>query len=88
MTRNNAICRVNFWGYSTVSFFSPMIRYSSSGIRDCGRDAVNEFKLLVREAHKRGIEVRRPGVTNFPFSWILLSLLILLSLVGHHGCSF
>lgn len=56
--------KVNFWGYSTVSFFSPMIRYSSSGVRNCGRDAINEFKLLVREAHKRGIEVIMDVVFN------------------------
>lgn len=49
--------RVNFWGYSTVNYFSPMIRYSSAGIRNCGRDAINEVKFLIREAHKRGIEV-------------------------------
>lgn len=34
-----------------------MIRYSSAGIRNCGHDAINEVKLLIKEAHKRGIEV-------------------------------
>lgn len=48
---------MNFWGYSTVNFFSPMARYSSAGIGNYGLGAVNEFKHLVREAHKRGIEV-------------------------------
>lgn len=50
--------RFNFWGYSTVNFFSPMARYSyaiSSGAD--GSALQQEFKLLVREAHKRGIEV-------------------------------
>ncbi|XP_006850946.2 isoamylase 1, chloroplastic [Amborella trichopoda] len=56
--------KVNFWGYSTVNFFSPMMRYSSSGMQNCGRDAINEFKLLVREAHKRGIEVIMDVVFN------------------------
>lgn len=51
------LARVNFWGYSTVNYFSPMIRYSSAGIRNCGRDAINEVKFLIKEAHKRGIEV-------------------------------
>ncbi|GLU10532.1 hypothetical protein SLE2022_273260 [Rubroshorea leprosula] len=56
--------KVNFWGYSTVNYFSPMIRYSSAGIRNCGSDALNEFKLFVREAHKRGIEVLMDVVFN------------------------
>jgi pullulanase/glycogen debranching enzyme len=50
--------RFNFWGYSTVNFFSPMARYSfaiASGAD--GAALQQEFKLLVREAHKRGIEV-------------------------------
>lgn len=34
-----------------------MLRYASAGARNCGLDAINEFKQLVKEAHKRGIEV-------------------------------
>ncbi|XWS73291.1 hypothetical protein CRYUN_Cryun02cG0115600 [Craigia yunnanensis] len=56
--------KLNFWGYSTVNYFSPMIRYSSAGIDNCGRDAINEFKHLVKEAHKRGIEVFMDVVFN------------------------
>ena len=55
--KHDFLSRVNFWGYSTVNYFSPMIRYSSVGIHNCGHDAINEVKLLIREAHKRGIEV-------------------------------
>uniref|UniRef100_M4CLB4 Glycosyl hydrolase family 13 catalytic domain-containing protein n=2 Tax=Brassica campestris TaxID=3711 RepID=M4CLB4_BRACM len=53
--------RVNFWGYSTIGFFSPMSRYSSASSRNFAGRAINEFKTLVKEAHKRGIEV----TTNF-----------------------
>jgi isoamylase len=50
--------RFNFWGYSTVNFFSPMARYSYAiGSGADGAALQQEFKLLVREAHKRGIEV-------------------------------
>ncbi|KAJ7973702.1 isoamylase 1, chloroplastic [Quillaja saponaria] len=56
--------KVNFWGYSTINYFSPMIRYSSAGIRNCGRDGVNEIKFLIKEAHKRGIEVLMDVVFN------------------------
>ncbi|KAI3875604.1 hypothetical protein MKX03_001555 [Papaver bracteatum] len=56
--------KMNFWGYSTVNYFSPMIRYSSAGIRNCGHDAINEVKFLVREAHKRDIEVIMDVVFN------------------------
>lgn len=82
--------RLNFWGYSTVNYFSPMIRYSDAGMRHCGHDAINELKILIREAHKRGIEVTASlGMEHpvlFPridfdtmfcfarFSWILSSI--------------
>ncbi|KAJ3676835.1 hypothetical protein LUZ60_002559 [Juncus effusus] len=56
--------KMNFWGYSTINFFSPMIRYSSAGIKNCGIDAINEFKTFVKEAHKRGIEVIMDVVFN------------------------
>uniref|UniRef100_A0A0C9QWI2 TSA: Wollemia nobilis Ref_Wollemi_Transcript_4182_3024 transcribed RNA sequence n=1 Tax=Wollemia nobilis TaxID=56998 RepID=A0A0C9QWI2_9CONI len=56
--------KMNFWGYSTINYFSPMIRYAASGMKNCGRDAIKEFKMLVREAHKHGIEVFMDVVFN------------------------
>ena len=44
----------NYWGYSTVAFFAPKASYCSRG--DCG-EQVDEFKLMVRELHRAGIEV-------------------------------
>jgi glycogen operon protein len=45
---------VNYWGYSTVAFFAPKESYSS----DSGPGAqVREFKTMVRELHKAGLEV-------------------------------
>jgi isoamylase len=44
----------NYWGYSTVGFFAPASEYSSSG---CRGEQVREFKEMVRELHKAGIEV-------------------------------
>ncbi|KAI3437262.1 Aamy domain-containing protein [Psidium guajava] len=56
--------KMNFWGYSTINFFSPMLRYSSAGLSSCGQDAINEFKTLIKEVHKRGIEVLMDVVFN------------------------
>ncbi|MDR0444166.1 MAG: glycogen debranching protein GlgX [Treponema sp.] len=44
----------NYWGYSTVSFFAPKGSFSSD--RSPGGQ-VREFKEMVRELHKAGIEV-------------------------------
>lgn len=44
----------NYWGYSTVNYFSPMNRYATGSEIDA---AVIEFKTLVRELHRNGIEV-------------------------------
>jgi isoamylase len=51
----------NFWGYSTINFFSPMNRYASSA--DVGASII-EFKTMVKELHKNGIEVFLDVVYN------------------------
>ena len=45
---------VNYWGYSTVAFFSPKGSYAHD--RRPGAQ-VREFKEMVRELHKAGLEV-------------------------------
>lgn len=49
--------RVNYWGYNPLHFFAPMNWYAS-------KDPVLEFKTLVRELHKAGIEVILDVVYN------------------------
>ncbi len=54
---------LNFWGYDPLYFFSPMRRYASK------EDAKTEFKTLVRELHKHGIEVILDVVYNHTGEW-------------------
>jgi isoamylase/glycogen operon protein len=42
----------NFWGYSTVNFFSPMARYASDPFQ-----CAAEFKAMVKELHQAEIAV-------------------------------
>ncbi|MGZ3732941.1 MAG: glycogen debranching protein, partial [Parachlamydiaceae bacterium] len=51
----------NYWGYSTLNFFSVMNRYASA---DGFGVAALEFKKLVRELHKNGIEIILDVVFN------------------------
>jgi isoamylase len=51
----------NYWGYNTIGFFAPDIKYSNSG--NFGGQ-VNEFKTMVKELHKAGIEVILDVVYN------------------------
>jgi len=51
----------NYWGYNTLGFFAPMARYSSCG--DTGGQ-VKEFKQMVKDLHKAGIEVILDVVYN------------------------
>lgn len=52
---------LNYWGYSTMSYFSPMNRYAAN--QNAG-EALEEVKTLVREFHKAGIEVFLDVVFN------------------------
>jgi len=51
----------DYWGYNTIGFFAPESSYSTQSHPGC---QVNEFKTLVRELHKEGIEVILDVVYN------------------------
>ncbi|HEU5013909.1 MAG TPA: pentapeptide repeat-containing protein, partial [Roseiflexaceae bacterium] len=51
----------NYWGYNTIGFFAPDIRYSVS---DTPGDQVREFKSMVKTFHAAGIEVILDVVYN------------------------
>ena len=51
----------NYWGYNSISFFAPDIRYRSVDIAGAG---VVEFKHMVKRLHAAGIEVILDVVYN------------------------
>ncbi len=51
----------NYWGYSPVSFFAPHAAYASTGDP---LDALDEFRTMVKELHRAGIEVILDVVFN------------------------
>ena len=51
----------NYWGYNSIGFFAPDVRYSASGTLG---QQVTEFKNMVKELHKAGIEVILDVVYN------------------------
>ena len=51
----------NYWGYNSIGFFTPDVRYSSSG--SLGQQ-VSEFKTMVKTLHQAGIEVILDVVYN------------------------
>jgi isoamylase len=51
----------NYWGYNTIGYFAPDIRYSKSGTTG---GQVYEFKEMVKELHKAAIEVILDVVYN------------------------
>jgi isoamylase len=51
----------NYWGYNTLSYFAPEVRYASQA---SPLDAVREFKMMVRALHAAGLEVILDVVYN------------------------
>ncbi|HEX5691481.1 MAG TPA: glycogen debranching protein GlgX, partial [Roseiflexaceae bacterium] len=51
----------NYWGYNTLSYFAPDVRYSSAGAQG---EQVREFKAMVKTLHAAGIEVILDVVYN------------------------
>lgn len=51
----------NYWGYNTLGYFAPDIRFSTNSYIGC---QVYEFKQMVKELHKAGIEVILDVVYN------------------------
>ncbi|MFA6147634.1 MAG: glycogen debranching protein GlgX [bacterium] len=51
----------NFWGYNTAAFFAPESSFGTGRRPGC---QVDEFKTLVRELHRAGIEVILDVVYN------------------------
>ncbi|KAK4522532.1 hypothetical protein GAYE_PCTG10G0422 [Galdieria yellowstonensis] len=56
-TTKELLC--NFWGYSPISFFGPMCKYSTDFLK-----VGVELKTLVKEVHKRGMEIVLDVVYN------------------------
>jgi glycogen operon protein len=50
----------NYWGYSTIGFFAPDVRYATGG----GARPVAEFKSMVKRLHRAGLEVILDVVYN------------------------
>ena len=50
----------NYWGYNSIGFFAPDVRYSSGTLGH----QVNEFKTMVKTLHRAGIEVILDVVYN------------------------
>ena len=51
----------NYWGYSQIAFFAPHAGYGSSSDP---KEITNEFRRLVKELHRAGIEVILDVVFN------------------------
>jgi len=51
----------NYWGYMTLNFFTPCLAYGETGSPE---ETVSEFRHMVDELHRSGIEVFLDVVYN------------------------
>jgi len=51
----------NYWGYNTLAFFAPKAGYAATGLHGM---QVDEFKNMVKQLHRAGIEVVLDVVFN------------------------
>lgn len=54
----------NFWGYNTLGFFAPDLRFLARNPHGNFDDSVQQFKTMVRTFHAAGIEVIMDVVYN------------------------
>ncbi len=55
----------NYWGYNTLGYFAPHVKYASAAARERGPQAVqDEIKGMVKQLHLAGIEVILDVVYN------------------------
>jgi glycogen debranching enzyme len=55
----------NYWGYNSINFFTPHMRYAAEATRAQGPGAIaRELKTAIRELHRAGIEVLLDVVYN------------------------
>ena len=50
----------NYWGYNSIGFFAPDVRYATRGLGN----QVYEFKTMVKTLHAAGLEVILDVVYN------------------------
>ncbi len=50
----------NYWGYNTIGYFAPDVRYATGGLGQ----QVSEFKTMVKRFHRAGLEVILDVVYN------------------------
>lgn len=54
----------NYWGYNSIGFFAPDIRYACAGDQPIRSRHVREFKTMIKTLHSAGIEVILDVVYN------------------------